>query len=292
MKLLIVTADDFGLSLPVNDAVESAHRDGILSAASLMVGAPAMEDAVKRARTMPALGVGLHVTLLDGRPVLPPELVPGLVGPDGRFSSDPLRFGVALYVSPELRRQAEAEIAAQFDRFRAAGLEMDHINGHKHFHLHPVVLSVITRIAPRFGSPPVRVPLEPFAASFRAKRDRAFGRLASWLFYSVQTRPMRRQLRAAGIRSNDQVFGLNDSGAMVESRMLQLIDQLPDGISELYCHPAKRRWDGPDTLPPEYRAEEELGALLSPAVRAKLEARGLLPLSYRAAVAGLAEHRT
>jgi hopanoid biosynthesis associated protein HpnK len=292
MKLLIVTADDFGLSLPVNDAVESAHRDGILSAASLMVGAPAMEDAVKRARTMPALGVGLHVTLLDDRPVLPPEQVPGLVGPDGRFSSDPLRFGVALYVSPELRRQAEAEIAAQFDRFRAAGLEMDHINGHKHFHLHPVVLSAITRIAPRFGSPPVRVPLEPFAASFRANRDRAFGRLASWLFYSVQTRPMRRQLRAAGIRSNDQVFGLNDSGAMVESRMLQLIDQLPDGISELYCHPAKRRWVGPDTLPPEYRAEEELGALLSPAVRAKLEARGLLPLSYRAAVAGLAEHRT
>ncbi len=289
MKMLIVTADDFGLSPPVNEAVESAHREGILSAASLMVGAPAVEDAVKRARTMQTLGVGLHVTLLDGRPVLPPDEVPGLVGPDGRFSIDPLRFGVALYVSPELRRQADAEIAAQFDRFRATGLEMDHINGHKHFHLHPVVLAAITRIAPRFGSPPVRVPLEPFAASFRANRDRAVGRLASWLFYSVQTRPMRRRLRAAGLRSNDQVFGLNDSGAMVESRMLQLIDQLPDGISELYCHPATRRWDGPDTVPPGYRAEEELAALLSQAVRSKLEACGLRPSSYRAAVAGLVE---
>jgi hopanoid biosynthesis associated protein HpnK len=291
MKALIVTADDFGLSLRVNDAVEGAHRQGILSAASLMVGAPAVEDAVERARTMPALGVGLHLTLLDGRPVLPPDEVPGLVEPDGRLSSDPLRFGVALYFSPELRRQADAEITAQFDRFRVTGLEMDHINGHKHFHLHPVVLSAITRIAPRFGSPPVRVPLEPFGASFRANRDRAFGRLASWLFYSVQTGRMRRQLSAAGIRSNDHVFGLNDSGAMVESRVLGLIEHLPEGLSELYCHPATGKWDGPDTLPPGCRAEEELAALLSPAVRMKLEACGLRPLSYRAALADLVEHR-
>ena len=78
MKALIVTADDFGLSRPVNDAVERSHRHGILSAASLMVGAPAMDDAVERARAMRSLGVGLHVTLLEGRPVLPPGQVPGL----------------------------------------------------------------------------------------------------------------------------------------------------------------------------------------------------------------------
>jgi hopanoid biosynthesis associated protein HpnK len=292
VKALIVTADDFGLSLPVNDAVESAHRHGILSAASLMVGAPAAEDAVERARTLTSLGVGLHLTLLNGRPVLPVDEVPGLVGPDGRFSSDPLRFGVALYSSLELRRQADAEITAQFDRFRATGLKMDHINGHKHFHLHPVVLSAIIRIAPRFDSPPVRVPLEPFGASFRANRDRAFGRLAYWLFYFVQTRRLRRQLSAAGIRSNDHVFGLNDSGAMVESRMLGLIDHLPDGISELYCHPATRRWDGPDTFPSGYRAEEELAALLSPAVKTRIEASNLRPLSYRAALEGLVERGT
>jgi hopanoid biosynthesis associated protein HpnK len=289
VKALIVTADDFGLSLRVNDAVERAHRQGILSTTSLMTGAPAAEDAIERARTMPALGVGLHLTLVDGRPVLPLNEVAGLVTPDGRFSSDPVRLGIALYFSPELRRQADAEISAQFERFRATGLKMDHINGHQHFHMHPVVLSAITRIAPRFGSPPVRVPLEPFGASYRANRDRAFGRLARWLFFLVQTRSMRRQLRAAGIRSNDHVFGLNDSGAMVERRMLGLIDQLPDGLSEFYCHPATQRWDGPDTLPSGYCAEEELAALLSPAVRSKLEASGLQPLSYRAAVAGLAE---
>src|SRR5262245_48907457 len=100
-KTLIVTADDFGLSIPVNEAVEMSHRRGILSAASLMVGAPASDDAVSRARSMPALGLGLHVTLLEGRPVLPPEKVPGLVGPDGRFPNDPVRSGVALFFFPE-----------------------------------------------------------------------------------------------------------------------------------------------------------------------------------------------
>jgi hopanoid biosynthesis associated protein HpnK len=283
VKALIVTADDFGLSFPVNDAVERAHLQGILSAASLMMGAPAVEDAVERTRTMPSLGVGLHVTLLDGRSVLPPGEVPGLVDPDGRFSSDPFRFGVALYVSPELRRQANAEIRAQFESFGTTGLKMDHINGHKHFHMHPVVLSAITRIAPRFGSPPVRVPLEPFGPSFRANRDRAFGRLASWLFYFVQTQRVRRQLTAAGIPSNDHLFGLNDSGAMVEDRLLRLIDCLPDGISELYCHPATGPWQGPDNLPSCYRALDEFRALLSPAVKMKIEAGGLRPLSYRAA---------
>jgi chitin disaccharide deacetylase len=292
VKALIVTADDFGLSLRVNDAVERAHRQGILSAASLMVGAPAVEDAVERAHTMPALGVGLHLTLIDGRPVLPPEEVPGLVGSDGRFSSDPFRFGVALYFSPELRRQAYAEISAQFDRFRATGLKLDHINGHKHFHMHPVVLSAIARMAPRFGSPPVRVPLEPFGPSFRANRDRAFGRLASWFFYFAQARRMRRRLTAAGIPSNDHLFGLNDSGAMVEGRVLRLVDFLPDGISELYCHPATGPWEGPDNLPSSYRAEDELRALLSPAVKRRIEACSLRPLSYRAAFEALVEHRT
>jgi hopanoid biosynthesis associated protein HpnK len=284
VKALIVTADDFGLSLPVNDAVERAHRTGILSAASLMVGAPAVEDAVARARALPALGVGLHLTLLDGHSVLPQDEVPGLVGPDGRFPSDPLRFGIALYFSPELRRQAHAEINAQFDRFRATGLRMDHINGHQHFHMHPVVLSAIARNACRFDSPPVRVPLEPFGPSFRAARDRAFGRFANWLFYFAQTRRMRRTLTAAGIPSNDHLFGLNDSGAMVEGRILRLVDCLPEGISELYCHPATRRWKGPDNLPYRYRAEEELGALLSPTVRNKIESYGIRPLSYRAAI--------
>jgi hopanoid biosynthesis associated protein HpnK len=283
-RKLIVTADDFGLSPPVNEAVDKAHRDGVLSAASLMVGAPAMKDAIERARKLSSLGVGLHVTLLGGRPVLPPQEVPALVGPDGRFPDDAVRFGVALYASPELRRQANAEIEAQFECFRATGLVMDHINGHRHFHLHPVVLEAIARLAPGFGRPPLRMPREPFAASFEANRDRALGRLAGSLFYSLQTRRIRRRLRDGGMASNDHVFGLNDSGAMTEDRFLRLLDHLPQGVSEIYCHPATRRWDGPDNLPASYQPEAEFKALLSPDVKTKMDAMGLEPLTYRAAL--------
>jgi chitin disaccharide deacetylase len=284
VKRLIVTADDFGLSLPVNEAVEKGHRQGILSAASLMVGAPAAKDAVARARGLRSLGVGLHLTLLDGRPSLPPEKIPGLVGRDGRFSSDPFRFGVALFHSPELRRQANAEISTQFERFGETGLVMDHINSHQHFHLHPVVLRAIIQLAPRYGSPPVRLPLEPFGTSLKANGDRPMGRMTNWLFYLGQTRRLRRGLFAAGMQSNDHVFGLYDSGAMVEDRLLRLIRHLPFGISEVYCHPASGRWEGPDNFPFCYRCEEELHALLSPNIKAELDAAGLSPLSFRAAV--------
>ena len=279
---LIVTADDFGLSTQVNEAVELGHRDGILSAASLMVGAPAREDAVRRARELPELGVGLHVTLLDGRPVLPPSDIPGLVGPNGRFFTDPIRFGMALYFSPELRRQARAEIEAQFQRFRETGLELDHINGHKHFHLHPVVLETILRLAPGFGSPPIRVPFEPFAPSFGANRDRAPERLTSACFYFLQTRRLARKLKRAGIASNDYIFGLNDSGVMTKERMLKLIEHLPSGVTEFYCHPATSRWEGADNLSADYRPVEEFRALVSPAVKAKLAAINLHPQSFRA----------
>jgi hopanoid biosynthesis associated protein HpnK len=283
-RSLIVTADDFGLAMPVNEAIERAHKEGILAAASLMTGGPAFADAAARARKLPHLSVGLHVTLLDGRPVLPPEQVPGLVGSDGRFFSDPFRFGLALYFLPALRRQADAEIDAQFARFGETGLAMDHVNGHKHFHLHPVVLQAVIRNAARFGQPPLRLPFEPFGASFKAARDRPLGRAASALFYFVQTRHVRRAVRGAGLASNDFLFGLNDSGAMTEARVLALIDNLPDGVSELYFHPAARRWEGPDNLPPDYMPDVELATLLSPAVKNKLKAKGLQPLSSLAAL--------
>lgn len=284
-RRLIVTADDFGLSLPVNEAIERAHRDGILSAASLMVGAPEAPDAVERARRLPALGVGLHLTLLNGRPVLPPEAVPDLVGPDGRFSNSALRFGIALYASRRLCGQANREIEAQFARFRETGLPMDHVNGHRHFHLHPVVLDTIARLAPGFDNPPLRLPYEPYGASFRANRDRALGRMAGSLFYAVQSHRIRNRLSGGSIKTNDYVFGIHDSGAMTEDRVIDLLDHLPQGVSEIYCHPATRRWSGADALPASYRPEAELRALLSRSVKAKLEAMGLRPLTYRAALA-------
>ena len=162
MKGLIVTADDFGAAEEVNDAVEQGHRDGILTAASLMVSAPAAADAVARARILPRLRVGLHIVLVDGKPTLPASAIPDLVDDTGMFRSD-MTAGRAQRCSclPRVRRQLEAEIEAQFDAFRATGLTLDHVNTHKHFHLHPTIASAILRVGKRYGLRAIRVPLEP-----------------------------------------------------------------------------------------------------------------------------------
>jgi hypothetical protein len=149
--------------------------------------------------------------------------------------------------------------------------------------MHPVVTRAIARIAPPFGSPAVRIPLEPFRHSWRAAADRPLHRLGSSLFHAAQTRGMRRRLEAAGLPLNDHVFGVNDSGAMVQQRLLQFLDHLPDGVTELYCHPATRRWEGLDNLPAHYRPEDELAALVSAEVSAKLESLRIRPVSFRKA---------
>ncbi len=138
-RSLVVTADDFGLSREVNDAVEIAHRDGILTSASLMVAEPWCADAVARARRWPGLRIGLHVTLVEGRAVSAPSEIPDLLCPNGRLRADLARYGAAIFVSPRVKRQVEQEIRAQFEAFAATGLPLDHVNAHKHYHLHPTV---------------------------------------------------------------------------------------------------------------------------------------------------------
>src|SRR4029077_14106178 len=128
LNRLIVTADDFGLADEVNEAVEIAHRSGILSAASLMVASPGAADAVRRARAMPGLAVGLHAVLVEAKPALPPGQVPDLVGSDGHFRTDMGALAVDIAFKPRVRRQVAAEITAQFQAFRATGLRLDHVN--------------------------------------------------------------------------------------------------------------------------------------------------------------------
>jgi hopanoid biosynthesis associated protein HpnK len=280
MKAAIFTADDFGVSVPLNEAVERGHIHGILTAASLLVGAPHVEDAIERARRLPKLGVGLHLALVDARPLLPRHEIPDLVGPDGRFSRDPVGFGIRLFFSQRLQRQVEAEIETQFARFRATGLKLDHVNGHQHFHIHPTVSKIIAKIAPKYDSPPVRVPSEPLVRSYRAGRDRPLLRLTSWIVFSLLAPSLRRRLREIDLACNDYVFGLCDSGEMTEQRLLKLLDHMPEGISEFYCHPATRQWAGPDNLPDDYRVTEEFEALISARVKAKVQRCGIVTGSY------------
>jgi chitin disaccharide deacetylase len=257
LKRLIVTADDFGAAREVNDAVEAAHREGILTAASLMIAAPAAADAIARARRLPSLRVGLHVVLADGRPLLPASALSHLLDRDGRFRSNLTALGVAVACSRRARGELAAEIAAQFAAFRDSGLRLDHCNAHKHLHLHPVIAELLIRIGRRFGMRAVRVPLEPVRV-LRKVEPRTSGTSAALTVPFALT--LRRRLRAAGLFSADWLFGLRWSGQMRRGRLLGLIRNLPPGLSEIYLHPATGPFPGAAR---GYSYASELEALLA-----------------------------
>ena len=263
----ILTADDFGLSPEVNAAVEQAHREGVLTAASLMPGEAAAAGAVAIARRNPGLAVGLHLTLTEGHPVLPPAAVPALVRPDGRFRDDMAGLGLTLAASAAARAQLRAEVAAQVAAFRATGLPCDHLNAHRHFHLHPVIGAIACRAAAAAGIPAVRVPWEP--PSLVPGAARAYWPLAAWL---------RRSAARCGLLVPDRVVGIAWSGGFTAARLAAVLPRLPAGVTEVYLHPATA--GGFPGAATGYAYAAELAALLDPGVRAA--AAGLVRGGYAA----------
>jgi hopanoid biosynthesis associated protein HpnK len=254
-KTLITVADDFGLSPLVNEAVERAAREGILTSASLMVAAPAAADAVRRAKALNGkLRVGLHVVVIEGPAVLPRTDIPALVNAQGEFPSDQVAMGFRYAFSPRVRRQLAAEIRAQFAAFAATGLPLDHANAHKHMHLHPTVGRLLLDIGREFGLRAIRIPAEPPTAGVpRTIGDRA---LFAW------TRVLRRQAHRAGMLTNDAVLGLGSSGHMTPSLVQSLVDRLPPGLTELYFHPATSEDATLRRHMPTYEHTAEFEALL------------------------------
>lgn len=275
MKRLIVTADDFGAAVEVNEAVERAHKNGILSAASLMVTGDAAGDAVARARALPSLRVGLHLVLVEGRPVLPVAAVPDLVDSSGHFRTDMARAGAAMFFLPKVRRQLACEIEAQFAAFAATGLTLDHVNAHKHFHLHPTIAGEIVKAARSHRARGARVPLEPQAVLGRIEAHRPSGVVA---LTAPLARMLRARFRRAGIKAPDAVFGLAWSGAMTADRLAGLITHLPDGLSEIYMHPATGPYPG---SAPGYQYAGELAALTDARMPGLLAAGGVKTGGFR-----------
>jgi hopanoid biosynthesis associated protein HpnK len=271
-KFLIVTADDFGLHESVNEAVERAGRAGVLTAASLMVGAPAAADAIRRARELPQLRVGLHVVLADGTATLSRDLVPDLVDEAGRMNSRMFANGVRFFLSSKVRGQLEAEIRAQFAAFARTGLTLDHVNVHKHFHLHPTLLDILVRVGREYGMPPMRVPDEPL---WFAMKTGGWPAALSCALLAPLMAIMKYRLRAARVPHNEHIFGLATSGAMDEATLLEILARLPAGVTEIYLHPATVSGAAIASSMREYRHAEELAALLSPRVRAAMVAQSI-----------------
>jgi hopanoid biosynthesis associated protein HpnK len=269
-RALIVTADDFGLSLPVNEAIEDAHRNGILTTASLMVAADATADAVRRARQLPNLRVGLHVVVVNGRPLLPPSRVPDLVGERGEFMTDLGRAGVRFFFRPGARRQLEDEIRAQFEAFAATGLQLDHVNAQNHMHVHPTVLGTILRVGRDYGMRAVRVPYEPFLPSWRSAHRGLAVRLGNGFLLAPWLALMKARLRHVPVACNDFIFGMSDTGRMTAERVLQLLPCVPIGVSEIYFHPSTQ----PGSEAREYQA------LIDPEVIRALQASGVRRVTF------------
>ena len=268
-RRLIVNADDFGRSASTNQAVIRAHREGILTTTSLMVNEPAFEEAVALAREHPTLGVGLHLTLLCGHSALPPDAIPGLVNARGEFSNHPPGTGFRYFFQRSLREPLRREIHAQFQKFRATRLPLDHVNGHLHLHLHPTVFRILMSDAAQLGIKRLRLTFDPFRINLRVASGHLLYRVLHAAIYHTLSARARPALAQRGIRHTDAVFGLLQNARVDEPFVTRLLPQLPAGDSELYSHPSLDEF------------ENEFNALISPRVREQVNQLGIKLIRYQ-----------
>jgi hopanoid biosynthesis associated protein HpnK len=268
-RRLIVNADDFGRSHSINQAVIRAHREGILTTASLMVNGEAAEEAIELSRCSPELGVGLHLSLICGTSALEPAEIPDLVKGQRHFSNNPIRAGLLYFFRRAQRPQLEREIKAQFQKFRASGLKLDHVNGHLHFHMHPIVFGILAVHAREWGITHFRLTRDLFWLNLRLAHGHLFYRATHALVFSLLSLRARPVLRGLGIKHTAVVFGLLQNAHVDENYLSGLLEKLPPGDSELYSHPSLG----------EFKREFE--ALISPRVREIIARHRIQQIRYQ-----------
>jgi hopanoid biosynthesis associated protein HpnK len=266
VRRLIVNADDFGRSRSINAAVVRAHREGILTTASLMVNEPAADEAIVLARQNPKLGVGLHLTLACGTSTLSAAQIPDLVNARKEFSNSPVATGFRYFASAACRAQLREEIAAQFAKFHASGLALDHVNGHLNMQLHPTVLNIIFD---NIGSAPLRLTCDPFFLNARLAPGRWAYRCSHAVIYKVLSSRARPMLARRKIRHTRAVFGLLQNAHVDADYVRNLLPCLPPGDSELYSHPSLDHFI------------HEFDALIHPTIRELVQQLGLQLIRYQ-----------
>ena len=286
MRRLIINADDFGLTVGVNRAIVEAHSKGLVTSTTLMSNAAAVNDAVDRARAAPQLGVGCHVVLVDGVPLLPAKDVSSLLAEDGvRFRDGWPSFAASALRGHLQPDQIAAEVEAQIRSIQAAGLHVTHVDSHKHVHLLPEVLRPMLRAARACGVRAVRNPFEPrkaLSSGILAKHPELWTRhLEVTLLRRKFAREFRRIVADAGMVTTDGTVGIVVTGALDHGMFAAIIQALPEGMSELACHPgySDRDLAGVRTRLRQSRAEE-LAVLTSAGARRVVEACGIELISY------------
>lgn len=284
LRELIVNGDDFGLSPGVNRAILRGWREGILTSASLMVGGAAFEEAVAIARDNPELQVGLHLTLVQGRGVVPQSGFPSLLDRSGEFTDDPVHAGMRYFFIRPLRKQLAAEIEGQIIRFRDTGLPLSHIDGHLNIHMHPTVFDILTELMPKYGIESFRLSRERLGVDLGLSPRRYPGKVVDALIFDLLARRCRPELDRLGICYALEVKGLLNSGRMTEEYLLKSLDAIQDGVTEIYFHPGCLPDAELTRRMPDYCHEGELAALTSETVRQKLVTAGIMLRNYRGEV--------
>lgn len=281
MKELIVNADDFGLSSGANRAIIQAWQNGILTSASLMLGGEGCAEAVDLAQANPGLQVGLHLTLLQGRAVTDHPRFPSIADRHGYFNNDPVMTGMRFFFVKPLAKQIRAEIIAQIETFQATGLPLSHIDGHLNIHMHPTVFDILAELMPRYGIKTFRLSRERLAADLKIAPQRRFGKAVDAFIFAKLAARCRPVLDRLGISYTTEVKGLLNSGSMTEEYLLQAIDLLQEGTTEIYFHPGCHPDPELSKWMPDYRHEDELAALTSQRVRGTLRQRDIRLRNYR-----------
>jgi len=280
-KSVIFTADDFGLADALNGAVVLSHRQGLLSCASLMAAGPRTQAALSLAKTLPGLCLGVHLTLIQGRAVLPPTAVSHLVDSRGFFPNDPVATGWRYFCQSRLLPEIRRELAAQIGVVLEAGLRIWHLNGHLNLHLHPRIFPVVVDLAREYGIPAVRLAREDWRTTLALAPDHPAPKIAQGLIFALLCRRAARRARAAGLIYNDHLFGLTNDGRMTEAHLTGLVPRLQPGVTEIYCHPGLYADPELKRCAPQYHRQEELAALMSPHLKASLAAAGVRVTDFR-----------
>ena len=272
---MIVNADDFGVSAEVNAAVVQARRKGVLTSASLMVTGACYADAVDIARRDPGLAVGLHLTLSNGASLLPPAEIPLIADSKGRFIDSPARAGLRYYFNGRAGNQLRKEIEAQFEAFARTGLQLSHVDGHQHLHLHPTVFPLVLEFAKRYGARGMRIPCEPFWRGVGIDSSKPAAKAAVAMGHAYLRSGVRRRLSETGLATCERSIGSLMSGRMSAGYVIAMLRRLRCRSIEVFFHPSVADSGGP--LGPN---RGDLDALLDPALRSFIEASDYELTSY------------
>jgi hopanoid biosynthesis associated protein HpnK len=281
VKLLVVNADDFGLDPAVNAAITKAHTNGLLTSASVLIAAPHAAEAIEFAKAHPKLDVGLHLCLTDGRSAALPDKIPSLATAAGQLPPSPFALGVRLSSNKQLETDIEIELRTQISQFLATGLRPTHFDTHQHTHLHPLVLKIVMRLAREHGVTFIRAPAEPLWPAIRCSRQRLPRRIIRWMIFAALGSRTKRQLRRDGFRTVDRAVGVLDPGHLTEPFLAPYLRRLPDGLTEVFFHPADCPTEPLLKMQRGYEHAAELQALCSPHLRQIINDSGIRLTNFR-----------